>query len=96
MHPDPAAEEPFATCGVLRSGTDEALASTSVHPGETSASLAFALLTVAFGLEFRCFSLGKAGFVACRAVILEEEPGDKGALVRPPATPGARRPGGNA
>ncbi|MDA8049333.1 MAG: methyltransferase domain-containing protein [Rhodospirillales bacterium] len=34
--------------------------------------------------------------IARRAVILDEEPGDKGTLVRRPATPGAHRPGGNA
>jgi len=77
LDPEPAGErpdagEPYALCDVLSAGSEEKLASIMVGSGVRSASLAFSLPAVTFGLQFRCISLGRTGFAVRRAVTIEE------------------------
>ncbi|MDR6632313.1 hypothetical protein J2X72_001097 [Phyllobacterium sp. 1468] len=62
----------IAVCDVVALGQAEPLARCEVQSGETLISLDFDIPDTTFGIEFRCFSIGNAGFSILRTVELEE------------------------
>ncbi len=67
-----------ATCDVVKGAGAELLGRCDVGAGEQSVSIEFALTEMTFGLQFRCISLGTAGFRVLRAIELDESGGDGG------------------
>ncbi len=72
VQPAPGAPSPVAVCDVTARGRTEPLARQEVQPGDSRVSLAFILSEMTFGLEFRCYSTGGAGFRVLRKIELEE------------------------
>ncbi|MDQ2801597.1 MAG: class I SAM-dependent methyltransferase [Pseudomonadota bacterium] len=63
---------PFAVCEVVWGDHSELLARQEVGPSVRSVRLDFELPMLRFGIQFRCFALGRAGFAVRKAVALDE------------------------
>jgi len=71
---DTKANENYAECDIVADINDpETLATCEVAADQTDATLEFTLEKLRFGIQFRCGSLGRAGFSACRRIALQEE-----------------------
>lgn len=66
----------IAVCEVVAREADGPLARRELRSGEDNPSLDFVLGEMTFGLEFRCLTMGAAGFSVLRGVELREWPDD--------------------
>jgi SAM-dependent methyltransferase len=74
LKPDTKADESYAVCDIVAGIHEpETLARCEVAAGQTGATLEFTLDKLHFGIQFRCSSLGRIGFSACRRIALQEE-----------------------
>jgi len=76
--PAHAADEgtPIAFCDAVGGPDATTLARTDVVAGQREVTLSFTVEALLFGGQFRCVSLGPAGFAVKRQVMLDEHPLD--------------------
>jgi hypothetical protein len=72
LAPDEGGNVAFARCDVTTDAEAEILQQCDVTPGTRQACLEFTLPDLKFGMQFRCISLGRAGFAVRRQVTLTE------------------------